>query len=69
MIEAVGTYHAQVSRDGQFCLIYVPEVDRYTQAQSWSEVEATARDLVAVMDEVDPGSFELAIERCGEGES
>lgn len=57
----VTTYHAQVERGERFWLVYVPEVDRWTQARKFGEVEATARDLVAVMTEAAPDSFELAV--------
>ena len=56
------TYTAQVERDGRFWLIHVPEVDRWTQARTLREVEPMARDLVAVMLEVDPDSFELRVD-------
>ena len=55
------TYHADVERDGQFWLIRVPELDRVTQARHLREVEHMARDLVAIMTDVDPGSFELVV--------
>lgn len=56
-------YRAKVSRDGKFWLIYVPKIDRWTQARNLGEVETMARDLIAIMDEVRPDSFELAITR------
>src|SRR5437660_620617 len=43
------TYHAQVERGDRFWLVYVPEIDRWTQARSLAEVETMARELVAVM--------------------
>ena len=55
------TYHADVERDGQFWLIRAPELDRVTQARHLREVEHMARDLVAIMTDVDPGSFELVV--------
>ena len=55
------TYHADVERGGQFWLIRVPELDRVTQARHLREVEEMARDLVAIMTDVDPGSFELVV--------
>lgn len=56
------TYHARVQRGERYWLVYVPEVDRWTQARHLREVEEMARDLVAVMDDVDPDSFELEVE-------
>lgn len=59
---AVTAYTAQVERDGRYWLIHVPEVDRWTQARSLREVELMARDLVAVMKDVEPESFELRVQ-------
>lgn len=50
-------------RDGQFWLIRVPEVDRATQARHLREVEAMARDLIAIMEDVAPDSFALDVQR------
>ncbi len=54
-------YHAHVERDGQFWLIHVPEVDRWTQARNLGEVETMARDLVAVMTGSDPASVQIDV--------
>lgn len=58
----VSTYHAQVTRGDKFWLIRVPEIDRSTQARHLREVETMARDLVAVMEDVEPDSFELKVD-------
>lgn len=55
------SYTAEVERDGRFWLVWVPEIERVTQARNLREVEPMARDLVAMMLEVAPDSFELAI--------
>ena len=39
---------AQLTRDGRFWLVYVPEIDQYTQARSVREAPEMARDLTAV---------------------
>ncbi|HEY2086234.1 MAG TPA: hypothetical protein VGH54_09445 [Mycobacterium sp.] len=57
----MSTYHANVERDGKFWLIHVPEVDRVTQARHVREIERMARDLVATMEDVEPGSFDLEV--------
>jgi hypothetical protein len=57
----VKTYHATVDRDGQFWRIRVPEVGRSTQARTLGEAEAMARDLIAIMDEIPPDSFEVDV--------
>ena len=55
------TYHARVSRGDVFWLVYVPEINHYTQARNLGEVEPVARDLIAVMKEIDPQSFVLDV--------
>ena len=56
-------YTARATRDGdRFWLVHVPEIDQWTQARRISEVEAMARDLVAVVRGVDPGEVELTVE-------
>lgn len=55
-------YTATAERDGRFWLVHVPAVDRWTQARSLREVEAMAKDLVAVMLDVDPESVRVDLE-------
>lgn len=55
------TYHAEVDRDGKVWRIRVPEVARTTQARTLREVEAMARDLIAIMDDVPADSFGLDV--------
>jgi hypothetical protein len=59
----VKTYRAEVDRDGKFWRIRVPEVARTTQARTLLEVEPMARDLIAIMDGIDAGSFDLEVAR------
>jgi len=61
-VALMNTYTARVERDGRLWLIHVPEIDRYTQARNLREVETMARDLVAVMLDVEPDSFDLVVE-------
>lgn len=42
------TYAAQVSRDGKWWMIHLPEIDGLTQARRIADVEQAARELVAV---------------------
>ncbi|MGH8906220.1 MAG: type II toxin-antitoxin system HicB family antitoxin [Egibacteraceae bacterium] len=56
------TYTAHVTRDGRFWLVYVPEVDRHTQARHLREVDVMARDLVAVMTDADPSTIEVVVD-------
>lgn len=54
-------YEVAVERDGKSWLIHVPGVERYTQARSLHEVDAMARDLIAIMKSLDPESFDLDV--------
>lgn len=58
---AVSIYHADVTRDGKFWHIHVPQVNRSTQARHVAEIEPMARDLIAIMDDVAPDSFDLTM--------
>lgn len=58
----MATYHARVVRSGTHWAIHVREVDRWTQARNLREVESMARDLVAVMEDVEPDSFKLEVQ-------
>jgi hypothetical protein len=55
-------YHAQVTRSDRFWLVHVPELNRTTQARNLPEVEVMARDLVAVMENVDPATVDITFE-------
>jgi hypothetical protein len=55
------TYHANVSRDGRFWLVHIPEIDQYTQARNLTEVEPMARDLIALWLEIPADSFDIAV--------
>ncbi|WP_461666699.1 hypothetical protein [Gordonia sputi] len=55
---------ATASRDSAFWLIYVPEVEQYTQSSSLAEAPDMARDLAAALwgvpiDEVVLESFQV----------
>ncbi|WP_347959015.1 type II toxin-antitoxin system HicB family antitoxin [Gordonia aurantiaca] len=51
---------AQASRDGEFWLVYVPEVAQYTQGRNLEEARLMARDLVASLRGVPLAQVELA---------
>lgn len=55
------SYHANLTRDGRFWSIRVPEVERSTQARNLNEAEAMARDLVAIMEDIPPDSFDIEV--------
>lgn len=56
------TYDVIAERDGDYWLITAPAVQRWTQARHLKEVEPMARDLIAIMCDVAPDSFDLAID-------
>lgn len=57
------TYHATAERHGRFWLVHVKEVDRWTQGRTLAEAEEMARDLVAVMRNVEPDKVDVVLER------
>lgn len=42
------TYDIQVTQDGKWWMVNVPEIDQLTQARNQGEVEEMARELIAV---------------------
>ena len=56
------TYRVQVTREGRWWMVHVPDIDGLTQARRLAEVEPMARSLVAITLDVDPDSFDLSIE-------
>lgn len=61
MVAVMAAYRANVERDGRFWLIHVPEIDRVTQARHLREVDQMARELIAIMTDVDPESVEVDV--------
>jgi DNA-directed RNA polymerase specialized sigma subunit len=59
MVEAVKTYHADVTRDGKFWLIRVREIDRSTQALRYKDVAAMAGDLIEIMEDLRSDEYDL----------
>lgn len=57
---AVMRISARASRDGKFWLVYVPEVDQYTQGCNLKEARLMARDLAASLRGVPLAEIELA---------
>ncbi|MGI8879569.1 MAG: HicB family toxin-antitoxin system [Jatrophihabitans sp.] len=53
----MNTYRIDVTRDGRFWLIHVPAINRWTQARNLRELDAMARDLIAIMEDVPADSF------------
>jgi hypothetical protein len=60
-VAEVKTYHADLVRDGRYWNVRVPEIQRSTQARNLGEAEAMARDLIAIMEDVRPDSFDVEV--------
>jgi DNA-directed RNA polymerase specialized sigma24 family protein len=60
-VAEVKAYRVDVDRDGRFWRVRVPAAGRSTQARHLREVNLMARDLIAVMEDVPPDSFELDV--------
>lgn len=54
------TYQLTATREGQWWIIDVPELDYRTQARKLEEVEHMGRDLIALMEDVPADSFDVA---------
>ena len=52
------TYTYNVTRDGRFWLIHVPELDRYTQARNLRELDAMVVDLISLVTDEPATSFD-----------
>jgi DNA-directed RNA polymerase specialized sigma24 family protein len=60
-VAEVKAYRVDVDRDGRFWRVRIPEVQRSTQARHLREVDLMARDLIAVMQDAAPDSFQLDV--------
>jgi hypothetical protein len=61
MVAELKTYHAEVTRDGKFWLIRIPEIDRSTQALRYKDVAVMASDLVEIITGLSPDDYDLRI--------
>jgi hypothetical protein len=59
MVAEVKTYHADVTRDGKFWLIRVPEIDRSTQALRYKDVPTMASELIEIMTGLATDDYDL----------
>jgi hypothetical protein len=62
VVAEVKTYDAEVSRDGKFWFIRIPELDRSTQAVRYRDIRAVAGELVEIMTGLAAGQFTLRVE-------
>jgi DNA-directed RNA polymerase specialized sigma subunit len=61
MVAELKTYHAEVTRDGKFWLIRIPEIDRSTQALRYKDVAVMASDLVEIITGLSTDDYDLHI--------
>lgn len=54
------TYQLVATREGQWWIVDVPELDYRTQARKLDQVEHMGRDLIALMEDVPADSFDVA---------
>jgi hypothetical protein len=62
VVAEVKTYSVEVSRDGKFWLIRIPELGRSTQAGRYRDVRAVAGELVEIMTKLRIEQFGLQIQ-------
>jgi hypothetical protein len=62
MVAELKTYHAEVTRDGKFWLIRIPEIDRSTQALRYKDVAVMASDLVEIITGLSTGDYDLHVD-------
>lgn len=56
------TYKADVTREGKFWIINIVDLNRaVTQGRRLSEVDVMARDLIAIITDTEPDSFDVDI--------
>lgn len=54
-------YEVQVTRDGKWWMVAIPELDGLTQARRLSEATEMARSYIAVTLDISPESFDVKI--------
>ena len=52
-------YQVEVTRDGKFWFISIPEIERSTQALRYRDIRPMARELVQIMTGLETGDFEI----------
>lgn len=55
-------YRATAEQVGKFWHIAVPEINRVTQARNLREADAMVTDLISIMTDVEPDTFEVEME-------
>jgi DNA-directed RNA polymerase specialized sigma subunit len=62
MVAEVKTYHAEVTRDGKFWLIRIPEIGRSTQALRYKDVPVMASELIEIMEGISADAYNLHLD-------
>ncbi|MGI8665259.1 MAG: HicB family toxin-antitoxin system [Jatrophihabitans sp.] len=57
----MSSYRADVSREGKWWMVSIPALDELTQARRLSEVEAVARELIAVSQDLPLSSVQVDV--------
>jgi hypothetical protein len=61
-VSARPRYTANVTREGRWWMVAVPQIDALTQARRRGEAGTMARELIALVLEVEPDSFDVTVE-------
>lgn len=61
MVASVKTYQVEVSRDGKFWFIEVPEISRATQALRYKDVPVMANELIEIMSGLTSEEYDLQL--------
>ena len=56
-------YKVEVTRNGRWWIVYVPEIDRLTQARRVKKLEEVARTLIAISTATPPSEIGITIAR------
>lgn len=56
------TYQVEVTRDGKFWLIRIPEIGRSTQALRYKDVPTMANELIEIMVGISSDEYDLHLE-------
>ena len=54
-------FTATAHREGTWWVIEIPELGQITQARRETDIDATARDLIALMRDVDPSEIQVTV--------